>query len=271
MTRPDWVPEGIDTGKPSAARIYDYWLGGTHNFAVDREIARGVTAALPRHRAHDAGQPGVPAPGRRLPDRRRAYASSSTSAPASRPSATCTRSRRRRRPRRGSSTSTSTRSRSRTAVTSSPATPTRPSCAPTCATSESILASEEVHALLDFDQPVAVLMLAVLHFVPDEDDPAGVVARFRRPPGAGQLPGAFARHPGRHDPGGRRGRATASSPARPPRSSAVPGPRSTALFDGFDLVEPGIVWSVEWRPEHPDEVGDDPERSAAYVGVGRKR
>jgi hypothetical protein len=47
MTRPDWVPEGIDTAQPSAARIYDYWLGGTHNFAVDREIARAVTEAVP--------------------------------------------------------------------------------------------------------------------------------------------------------------------------------------------------------------------------------
>ena len=47
MTRPDWVPEGIDTGKPSTARIYDYWLGGTHNFAIDREIARKVTEAMP--------------------------------------------------------------------------------------------------------------------------------------------------------------------------------------------------------------------------------
>ena len=50
MTRPDWVPEGIDTGKPSTARIYDYWLGGTHNFAIDREIARKVTRRCPTPR-----------------------------------------------------------------------------------------------------------------------------------------------------------------------------------------------------------------------------
>jgi hypothetical protein len=45
----------------------------------------------------------------------------------------------------------------------------------------------------------------------------------------------------------------------------------TRLFDGFDILEPGVVWSVEWRPEHPDDVISDPQRSAAYVGVGRKR
>ena len=47
--------------------------------------------------------------------------------------------------------------------------------------------------------------------------------------------------------------------------------RVAELFEGFDLVEPGLVWSVSWRPEHPDEVIDVPERSAAYVGVGLKR
>jgi hypothetical protein len=36
-------------------------------------------------------------------------------------------------------------------------------------------------------------------------------------------------------------------------------------------VEPGLVWASQWHPEHPDEVGDHPERSATYVGVGRKR
>src|SRR5262245_28325351 len=47
MELPDWAPEGIDVNRPSAARMYDYWLGGSHNFAVDREIARSVTALVP--------------------------------------------------------------------------------------------------------------------------------------------------------------------------------------------------------------------------------
>jgi hypothetical protein len=46
MERPDWAPEGIDIERPSAARIYDYWLGGTHNFAVDREVGRQVTGLV---------------------------------------------------------------------------------------------------------------------------------------------------------------------------------------------------------------------------------
>ena len=37
--RPDWAPDGIDLDRPSVARVYDYYLGGWHNFSVDREMA----------------------------------------------------------------------------------------------------------------------------------------------------------------------------------------------------------------------------------------
>src|SRR6266516_3206987 len=47
MERPDWAPETIDIDRPSAARIYDYALGGLHNFAVDREAARETFAHMP--------------------------------------------------------------------------------------------------------------------------------------------------------------------------------------------------------------------------------
>src|SRR5262245_36947180 len=44
---PGWIPEGVDVDRPSAARIYDYLLGGFHNFAADREVARAAIAAMP--------------------------------------------------------------------------------------------------------------------------------------------------------------------------------------------------------------------------------
>src|SRR5262249_60858738 len=44
---PDWVPEGVDLATPSVARVYDYVLGGGHNFAVDREFAREFLAVVP--------------------------------------------------------------------------------------------------------------------------------------------------------------------------------------------------------------------------------
>ena len=41
-------------------------------------------------------------------------------------------------------------------------------------------------------------------------------------------------------------------------------------FDGFDLVEPGLVFIPQWRPDSPAEVPDDPHRYGNLVGVGRK-
>jgi len=45
--QPDWVPDGLDVDRPSIARIYDYMLGGSHNFAADRALARQVIEAIP--------------------------------------------------------------------------------------------------------------------------------------------------------------------------------------------------------------------------------
>src|SRR5919197_968071 len=48
--RVSWVPDGVDTGKPSAARLYDYLLGGGHNFAADRALAEKFLQAQPNAR-----------------------------------------------------------------------------------------------------------------------------------------------------------------------------------------------------------------------------
>lgn len=47
---PDWVPHGVDTTTPNAARVYDYWLDGAHNFAADRVMADQVQQAMPEIR-----------------------------------------------------------------------------------------------------------------------------------------------------------------------------------------------------------------------------
>lgn len=47
MERPAWAPQGIDLSVPSVSRIYDYYLGGSHNFEVDREAARKAMEFLP--------------------------------------------------------------------------------------------------------------------------------------------------------------------------------------------------------------------------------
>ena len=48
---PGWVPPGIDTSKANIARVYDYWLGGSHNFRADQDAARALIAVEPNARA----------------------------------------------------------------------------------------------------------------------------------------------------------------------------------------------------------------------------
>jgi len=43
------------------------------------------------------------------------------------------------------------------------------------------------------------------------------------------------------------------------------------FFDGLELIEPGLVRIPLWRPGHPDDAGEHPERIAGYAGVGYKR
>ena len=47
---PDWVPPGVDPGQASIARVYDYLLGGSHNFPADQDAGRALAAVEPRVR-----------------------------------------------------------------------------------------------------------------------------------------------------------------------------------------------------------------------------
>ena len=133
---------------------------------------------------------------------------------------------------------------------------------------ESVLADPALTGLLDLDRPVAVLMVAVLHFVPDEADPAAVVGRFRdaTAPGsylaishatAGEQPDRAAEHRGLY-------RRTATPMTMRTRTQI------TALFDGYELVEPGLVYLPQWRPEPDGSEVERPERFPGLAGVGRK-
>ncbi len=147
----------------------------------------------------------------------------------------------------------------RALLTSSPGGPHRATSRLTCATPEAILASPVVREVLDFSQPIALMLVAVLHFIQDEDKPGGDRRGAARRPAAGQLPRRLARHRG----------------ARPDRRPAV-GQRAyrasrmraqlrdsdkfaRLAFSGLELVPPGVVLVSEWRPD-----GD-----AASPGAGR--
>jgi len=132
---------------------------------------------------------------------------------------------------------------------------------------DAILGHPDVRALLDLDQPVAVLMLAILHAIQDKDDPYGLVARIRDALAPGSyLVVAQASPESRPDVWAQMVAMSAPTPyPLTPRTRA----EVAAFFEGFDLIEPGVVWAPLWHPEHPDDV-DDPGRSSNAAGVGRK-
>ncbi|MGY2062369.1 SAM-dependent methyltransferase, partial [Nocardia gipuzkoensis] len=178
MTRPSWAPEGIDLDRPSASRVYDYFVGGMHNFEIDRTLARQIEAFTPNvaetMRANrdllrrcvrflvDAGidqfldlGSGIPTVGNvhevaqaRNPAARVIYADIDPVAVA----------------------------HSRAILDGNPDAMVVQA---DVAAPEAILSDPQVRDLLDFDRPIAVLLLGVLHFVPEEAEPGKCVARLQ--------------------------------------------------------------------------------------------
>jgi hypothetical protein len=120
--------------------------------------------------------------------------------------------------------------------------------------------------LIDLSRPVGVLLAAVLHFVLDADDPAGVVAAIRDTLASGS--GLVVSH------------ATADGDASIDKArelyerSQNPGQTRTrvevaALMTGFRLVSPGVVWVPDWQPDMPYDRDRSPH-SHLYGAVGRK-
>jgi hypothetical protein len=127
-----------------------------------------------------------------------------------------------------------------------------------------ILTAAREQGGIDFNQPVAVLLLHVLHFVADEKEPAGIVAELRD----AMVPGSYLALG--HVASDRAGAGEAAQSVAQLFDRAVLNmfPRSRAqieeYFDGFDLVEPGLVETEMWRPD--GRTG----RTLGYGGVGRK-
>jgi SAM-dependent methyltransferase len=263
---PEWAPADLDVTRPSVARIYDYFLGGAHNFEVDRQLAAELsrmspnvvgTARANRHFLRravrflaDAGirqfldiGSGIPTAGNVheivgavAPDARVVYVDVDPIAVAQSRAVL-----------RGSTT---------TAVLCfdlrDPA---------------KILAEATGTGLIALDEPVAVLLAAVLHFVPDSDRPGEIVRHLcdATAPGSyllishgtadGQGPGVLAA----------RQLISRTATGTTLRTHA----EISALFGTFSLVEPGLVDLDRWRPDPGDEPDPAPERVAGFAGVGR--
>jgi SAM-dependent methyltransferase len=127
----------------------------------------------------------------------------------------------------------------------------------------------EIGQQLDLSQPIGLLTLLVWHFVSDAYDPARLMARYR----AVLAPGSYLAltHITRDyaSPGLNQAIDHASQGTPDeffPRDRA----RVIDLFAGFELVAPGVVGCAAWRPEGPGDFSDEPGSNAAiYAGVGR--
>jgi hypothetical protein len=131
-----------------------------------------------------------------------------------------------------------------------------------------ILDDPELRALIDFSAPVAVLLVAILHFISDADDPAGVVRKLMAPFPSGSYlvisHGTADAVPGVNDAVAVYRNSTSAAHARGRENI-------DRLVEGLDLVEPGIVWLPEWRPDPGAEPAPNPADAYCYALVARKK
>jgi hypothetical protein len=121
-------------------------------------------------------------------------------------------------------------------------------------------------ATLDFGRPVAVMLIGILHCIPDEDDPAGIIRRLMDAVPAGSY--LAISHPANdlNDPGVRR-LASRLNELMTMELRFRSRAEVAAFFDGLDLVEPGLVRAPEWRP---DRDTDATNPAALWGGLARK-
>jgi len=132
-----------------------------------------------------------------------------------------------------------------------------------------VLGHRAIADLMDFQQPVGLLMGAVVHFIGDDDDPADIIARYQDAVAVGStlamshatfddVPSEIAKVA----PLFRSSYETVTDRSRQD---------VTALFGNWPLAEPGVVFTGEWRPDLPYEDGEaDPGRAVFLAGVATK-
>jgi hypothetical protein len=267
MTERDLAASGIDTTTPNVARIYDFLLGGKDNFAADREAAGQLLAAIPDVAAiardnrsflgrvvrYLTGQAGIRQfldLGGGLPTQANVHELAQGVGPDVRVVYVDND------PVVASHGRALLVSRDRVAMVLAdlrdPA---------------SVRQHPDVAGLLDWNQPIAVLCTSTLHFVADEDGPHQIIAAYRDYLAPGSYL-AITHGTMEEDPAGERDKAAGVYRQASSQLHVRPLADVRRFFDGFELVEPGLVWITEWRPEP----GTTPTGRAQSMrgGVGRK-
>ncbi|MFF7245609.1 SAM-dependent methyltransferase [Embleya sp. NPDC008237] len=261
------VPPRIDTSIAHTARIYDYLLGGKSNFAVDRAAAEHILAAMPdlpttlrlnrlflqravRYAARrgirqflDIGT-GIPTGGNTheaahqvAPDARVAYVDNDPIVLVH------------------GRALTSDAGPGRTTFTQAD-----------LRDPKAILTAPEVLEVIDFAEPVAVMLVAILHFIKDDENPTGIVATLRDALAPGSM--LILSHAS-SDADPARGRAGAAGWKNASAEMTMRDyDRVLAFFDGFELVEPPGI-RPHWNPDgEPEDPLDSVENVWGYGGLG---
>jgi len=256
----------FDTSVPHIARVYDYWLGGKDNFAADRELGERTLAAYPnlvfsvranraflaravRFLTAEMGIRQFLDIGTGIPTANNTHEVAQSVAPESRIVYV--------------DNDPVVLSHARALLTSKPE--------GQCAYIDADLRDpDNILAIaadtLDFSQPVAVMMIAVLHFVADDAEASGIVNRVMD----ACVPGSFVAisHAAsdidteQQTEMVRRLNQSVAEKATLRDQAGV-----TRLFDGFELVDPGVVRTAEWRPDSPHQAASP---AAVWCGVARK-
>jgi SAM-dependent methyltransferase len=121
---------------------------------------------------------------------------------------------------------------------------------------------------LDFGQPVALMLLIILHLIPDPDDPYGIVAALVSALPAGSY--LVLAHPASDIREAQMAEMTrrVNERMRGPKATMRDRAAITRFFDGLELLAPGVVQPPQWRPE-PGTLS--PSQVTAWCGVARKR
>jgi hypothetical protein len=262
-------PPEIDTSRPHPARMYDYGIGGKNHFAADREVAEQIFAAWPggrtsgrenrsflgravRYLVEEAGIRQFLDIGTGLPTTSNVHEVAQSIAPSTRVVYV--------------DNDPLVLAHARALLTSKPEGRTAYIQADLRDPS-AILSDPVTRETLDFSQPVALMLVAILHYAPDEWNPAGILATL-----LGALPSgsylAASHISAEHDP-------AVAAWEQADRAAGIPaqmrdsGDFARLAFAGLDLVPPGVVPVSDWRPDTPGP-HPTPAEVSTYGGVARK-
>jgi SAM-dependent methyltransferase len=264
VTADDRVPPTVNPNTPTIARVYDYWLDGKDNFAVDRDLAEKFMQADPMTRAGVrsnraflgravrflAGEAGISQfldIGTGIPTASNTHEVAQSVNPMARVVYV--------------DNDPMVLAHARALLTSV----TAPTAYVDADARDTGKLLAEAARTLDFTKPVALMLIGLLHCIPDADDPYRVVADLV----SALPPGSYLAisHPAAdiHATEMAEGAAMMNAALAVPLTFR-PYDRVIPFFDGLDLVEPGVVSTTQWRPDP----GADTTPLPGWTGVARK-